>query len=133
MRTSIGINLLDAARHNERFGAAGQRMFEIGTVFAYSSEKQMLGNVREQTQIAVLITGEQEPKTPYNAAATDSSIPLMKGIVEGVIARAGLDLPKYGTATRSFLDANEALELVSGGQNIGVIGKISSGAQKQWA
>jgi phenylalanyl-tRNA synthetase beta chain len=131
MRTSIGINLLDAARHNERFGAAGQRMFEIGNVFCYSNEKQMLGHVQEETQIGILISGEQEPKTPYNTAATAASIPLMKGIVEGVIGRTGLDLPKYGTAKRTYLDPNETLEIVTHGKTVGVIGKLSQAIAKE--
>lgn len=125
MRSSIGINLLDAARHNERFGAAGQRMFEIGNVFRYDAAPQMLGNVREETQIAVLISGEQEPKTPYNAAPTASSIFMMKGIVEAVVARAGLDAPKYYTAARTYFDGSETLELNANGMSIGVIGKLS--------
>jgi phenylalanyl-tRNA synthetase beta chain len=132
MRPSIAINLLDAARHNERFGAEGQRMFEMGNVFQYHPEKQMLGHVRETTEIGVLISGIQEPKTPYNAEAIKADLFLLRGITDGLAGRTGIGKLDYRAASASFLESTECLDVFAGSRadqscarKVGVIGKLS--------
>jgi len=124
MRTSIAVNLLEAACHNENFGASGQRFFEIGHVFRYSEKPEILGSVKETTELGILISGEQGPKTAYNAEAASASIFLMKGIVEGLIERIGLRGVSYAPANRGYLVSSEQLEVTVNGQLIGAIGKL---------
>jgi len=132
MRTSIAVNLLDAARHNERFGAPGQRIFEMGNVFHYEAEMQQLGHVTEQTEIGMLIAGAQEAKTPYNADATNADIFLLKGLTDSVAARAGLPHVSYQSASVSYFDGDECLDAFVGEKKIGTLGKIASKIGKEF-
>ncbi len=140
MRTSVAANLLDIARRNERFGAEGQRLFESGSVFAYAAEKQMIGKIKERTEVAVLFTGIQESKSPYNAAPQKADIFLARGFAEQVIKRAGIthldsvvlegggelkSWPKAG----SFFVSDHAVLIRSGESAIAIAGKISQAVQ----
>ncbi len=141
MRTSIAINLLEAARVNERFGASGQRIFEIGNVFHYSDKPEKLGYVSEKPELAILISGIQEPKTAYNAAAISADIFLMKGIVGSLLARCGIrefgysseinDLGEWGGGS-TFLDSTQMLAITSGMGLIGLMGRITSEIAKTY-
>jgi phenylalanyl-tRNA synthetase beta chain len=134
MRTSIAINLLEAARVSERFGASGQRIFEIGNVFHYSDKPEKLGHVSEKPELAILISGTQEAKTAYNAAAIPADIFLMKGIAESLLTRSGIrefgysseikDLGEWGSSS-NFLDSAQSLAIISGTQPVGLMGTMN--------
>jgi phenylalanyl-tRNA synthetase beta chain len=132
MRTSLAINLLDAARVSERFGAQGGRMFEVGNVFSYSAEPQMLGHVRERTQIGVLLFGEQESKTPYNAQAVQADIFVLRGFAELLLARVGVLDTAYAPAHASYLDPAYSLAVSVGGHALGLIGRLSPAIAKEY-
>ncbi len=132
MRTSVAINLLEAARVNERFHASGQRIFEIGNVFHYSNEQEMLGNILETTEIAILLSGIQEPKTPYNTEAVRSDIFLMKGYVEQLLGRLGIGDFEYLIESAPFFDPEESLAVSAGGVTLYKIGKLASAIGKEY-
>src|SRR5665213_3304279 len=134
MRTSVAINLLEAARVNERFGAHGQRIFEIGTVFHYSNKPEKLGHVHEATEIGILISGIQEPKTPYNAEVLRADIFLLKGLVESLLLRLGIREFEYSTGEdkSNFLDPTQLLSITSGKSPICRIGRIASAVAKEY-
>ena len=93
LRTSIAANLLEIARRNERFGAEGQRLFELGNVFSYDTKTRLVGKVSERMELGVLISGVQESKTPYNTAAVKADIFHLRGLVEQLFRR--LNLRRY--------------------------------------
>ncbi len=136
MRTSVAINLLEAARVSERFGAHGQRIFEMGHVFHYSDKPEMLGCIKEETEIGLLISGIQEPKTGYNAEALKADIFLLKGIAESLLARLGIR--NFDCAVESvkeianFLDPSQSLTITSGIRPIGRMGRIAQEITKAY-
>ncbi|SRR5579883_1012901 len=134
MRTSVAINLLEAARVSERFGAQGQRTYEIGNVFHYSDKPEKLGRVREEGEIGILISGVQEPKTAYNPEAAKADLTGIKGLAEGLLSRLGLREFEYRPATspRKYFDAYEQLTLHVGEKQVGTIGKLASGIGKSY-
>lgn len=132
MRTSIAINLLDAARVSERFGAAGGRIFEVGNIFAYSDAPQMLGHVREQTQIGLLLFGEQEAKSAYNAQAIQADIFMLKGMAELLLARVGIAATTFRPASASYFDKAQSLEILAAGRSLGSIGRLDPAIAKQY-
>ncbi len=132
MRSSIAINLLDAARHNQRFGAQGQRLFETGNVFHYSSSPEALGNVKQGAELGVLITGVQEPKTAYNATSIGADIQMMKGLTEALAARAGIGPLRYEVSSERYLEPNESLGVCAGEIRIGNIGRLSAAVSKEY-
>jgi phenylalanyl-tRNA synthetase beta chain len=90
MRTSIVPNLLHVARRNERFGAKGQRIFEIGNVFAYDPKPQRVANIAERTELAFILKDVQEEKSPYNSKELSADIYMLRGVVEQIVSRLGL-------------------------------------------
>jgi phenylalanyl-tRNA synthetase beta chain len=133
MRTSVAINLLESARVSERFGADGQRLFEIGNVFHYSDTPEMLGHVSQSMELGILISGIQEPKTAYNAEVIQADIFLMKGIVERLLARLGVRAIEYSTGSSgrwrsatNFLDPMQCVTVRAGMSPICLMGRIAS-------
>ena len=132
VRTSIAINLLEAARVNERFHVMGQRIFEIGNIFHYSEHLEMLGNIHETTEIGNLISGIQEPKATYNAEATRSDIFLMKGIVERLFSRLGIRSFDYVVNDVPFFNSQESLAISKTNKILCRIGKLTSEILKEY-
>jgi phenylalanyl-tRNA synthetase beta chain len=150
MRTSIAINLLNIAQRNERFGASGQRIFEIGNVFAYATGQNEyatgLGKVTERSELGVLLSGVQEAKSPYNASDVWADIFMLRGFAEQLIGRVGIrdvtfallesveakSLGPWSQASTIF-DASQSLVVrSSAGSTIGVLGKLSAGLTKSY-
>ncbi len=135
MRTSVAINLLESARVSERFGAHGQRIFEIGNVFHYSDTPEQLGYVSEKPELAILISGIQEPKTAYNAEAIGADIFLMKGLAESLLLRLGIREFEYSSENLrrfSFIDPSQCITITSGDRPISLIGRIAPEVTKAY-
>jgi phenylalanyl-tRNA synthetase beta chain len=133
MRTSVAINLLEAARVNERFGAHGQRIFEIGNVFHYSNKPEKLGHIHEATEIGILIAGIQDPKNSYNAEATRADIFLLKGLIESLLSRLGIRAFEHSEEnTANFLDPSEALVVTANGKAVCRLGKLAHDIAKEY-
>jgi len=133
MRTSVAINLLEAARVNERFGAQGQRLFEIGNVFHYSNKPQKLGQVHESTEIGILLSGIQEPKSPYNAEASRADIFLLKGLIEELLSRLGIRNIEYSeNDTPGFFESSEALAIKVNAKHVCHFGKLAAAIAKEY-
>jgi phenylalanyl-tRNA synthetase beta chain len=141
MRTSVAVGLLDAVQHNERFGSDGQRLFEIGHVFHYSDSPEMLGHVREETEIGIAISGIQEPKSPYNAQPTKADIFVQKGLANALLERLGIDKPEYvpingklqrWPSSNKYFDPAFSLLITISGREVGVMGRIAHGIAKAY-
>ncbi|HWF43118.1 MAG TPA: phenylalanine--tRNA ligase subunit beta [Candidatus Kapabacteria bacterium] len=141
MRTSIALGLLDAVQHNERFGSAGQRLFEIGHVFHYSDSPEMLGHVREETEIGIAISGIQEPKSPYNAQPVKADIFLLKGLANALMERLSLAKPEYAPINRKlqrwassdkYFDPEFSLLITISGREVGVMGRVANAIAKAY-
>lgn len=133
MRPSLAINLLDAARRNERFGQQGQRMFEIGSTFAYADTDQLLGKVKEGWQLGIMLAGVQEQKSPYNTAETKADIYLLASVVKHLLTRLGLrEAATVPLSESNIFEAGVALAVKIGSTQLGAIGKIDPGFAKQY-
>lgn len=132
MRTSIGINLLHAARHNERFGQLGQRMYEIGSIYSYSNEKQLLGHVKEEWQVGIMMTGVQEPKSPYNSSETKTDIYLLAGVVKSLMKRMGHRDAILSAENVLLFEEGQSMSVTLGGKQLGIFGKVTASLAKQY-
>jgi phenylalanyl-tRNA synthetase beta chain len=133
MRPSLAINLLDAARRNERFGQHGQRMFEIGSVFSYSDSDQLLGKVKEGWQLGIMLSGVQENKSPYNSSETKVDVYLLAGVVTHLLKRLGLREAQAIPMSQSETFEEGVAMLIKQGANVlGSFGKINARLMKQY-
>jgi phenylalanyl-tRNA synthetase beta chain len=130
LRTSVAANLLEIVRRNERFGAEGQRLFELGNVFSYDSKTRLVGYVSERMELGVLISGVQESKTPYNIAAVKADIFHLRGLTEQLLRRLNVKQLESASfketeavGTNIFV-ADYALTLSQNGVRLATIGKV---------
>jgi phenylalanyl-tRNA synthetase beta chain len=133
MRPSLAINLLDAARRNERFGQHSQRMFEIGSVFSYSDADQLLGRVKEGWQLGIMMAGVQEAKSAYNAGDTRADIYLLNGVVGHLLRRLGLRQASTVPMSESAVfESGIAMAIHHGSAALGSFGKVNASFAKQY-
>jgi phenylalanyl-tRNA synthetase beta chain len=134
MRSSLAINLLEIAARNEKFGAEGQRLFEVGNVFHYSDTSQLLGAIDERTQIGILISGVQEEKSPYNVQSVKADALLLKGIVTAMLDRIGVQSFSLSPAGKAegWFDPAETLAVHVGDKAAGYAGRVSDGIRKMF-
>lgn len=143
MRTNLAGNLLTIAQRNERFGARGQKLFEVGTVFGYGEKPGIVGNVHERPELAILLSGVQEEKSAYNAAEVKADIFGLRGMVEAFFSRLGIRQVKISAMTGenfvpwqnagSYLDTNLALKFETAqGKLLAIAGRIKPSLQTEY-
>jgi phenylalanyl-tRNA synthetase beta chain len=142
MRPSILPNLLDIARRNERYGASGQRLFEIGSVYDYSDTPQLVAHITERMELALILKDDLEEKNPYNTKEQKADIYALREVVEQVLLRAGIktfvtplsevsSLGNWQNANKYF-DEMETLAFTKGKKLLALAGKIQSFIQKEY-
>ncbi len=142
MRPSILPNLLDIARRNERYGASGQRLFEIGSVFQYADTPQMVAHTSERMELALLIKDDLDEKNPYNTKELKADIFSLRAIVEQVFHRSGISVEVSSLSesqsvgnwsnAKKYFDADETLVFKSGKTLLAIAGKFDSSIQKEY-
>jgi phenylalanyl-tRNA synthetase beta chain len=133
MRSSILPNLLDIARRNERFGASGQRIFEIGNIFHYADTTQKIGKIAERSELGILIKDDLEEKNPYNAKEVKADIFFMRSVVALTLSRLGVSYEvSPETKGEKYFEANETIVFKSGSAIIAVAGKLSALVQNEY-
>ncbi len=141
MRTSMIANLLDVARRNERHSASGQRLFELGSVFHYSSKNETIGSVAQDQEISILLKDALEEKTIYNIKEQHADLFVLRGVVEQLIKRSGvvafeivpfIEIKDFGdwSLSNQYLESTEAVGVVVGKELVGFAGKLSSSVVK---
>ncbi|HYM20183.1 MAG TPA: phenylalanine--tRNA ligase subunit beta [Candidatus Kapabacteria bacterium] len=143
MRTSIIGNLLDVARRNERFGASGQRLFELGAVFHYGNTAQTVAHIAERWEISLLLKDHLEEKLAYNSKELRADIFALRSAIEQLLSHLGLSkitvtplsqVKKLGDwpLALHYFDASEALGISVGRELVGVAGKTSAELVRQF-
>ncbi|MBS1903559.1 MAG: phenylalanine--tRNA ligase subunit beta [Bacteroidetes bacterium] len=143
MRTSIIGNLLDVCRRNERFGAEGQRLFEIGAVFHYTDTPQKVARIHESWEISIVLKDRLEQKSPYNTKEPVADIFSLRGAVEQFVRRLGIskistiplsEVKKLGdwSSAVSYFDPAQAVGVLIGRDIVGVAGKVGAGLVKEF-
>jgi phenylalanyl-tRNA synthetase beta chain len=134
MRSSLAINLLETAARNEKFGAEGQRLFEIGSVFHYDASPQALGSVAENSQIGILLSGTQEEKSPYNTHPLKADVFMTKGMVQSLLARVGVSSYRVEPASSapSWLEGMESIDVFVDDHRAGHAGRVSEAIRKHF-
>ncbi len=138
MRPSILPNLLDIARRNERFGASGQRLYEMGDVFHYSDKKELVGSIAEKAELAILIKDTLEEKNAYNAKELKADIYFLRAVIEQLCSRLGVEVIASAASSSSwpnsekYFDSSEMLSFSSGTKAIAVAGKLHASIEKEY-
>jgi phenylalanyl-tRNA synthetase beta chain len=142
MRPGILPNLLDIARRNERYGAPGQRLFEIGSVFQYSDTAQIVAQTSERMELALIVKDDLEEKNPYNAKEQKADIYSLRAVVEQVLLRYGIavsvtplsEVSPVGNwvNAKKIFESAETLAFTNGKMLLGLAGKLLASIQKEY-
>jgi len=143
MRSGLVGNLLEICSRNERFGAKGQRLFEVGNVFSYGYEPGLVGFVHERPELTILLAGILEEKTAYNAGEVKTNIFSLKGLLENFFGRLGLrtltvtpvtdasKLSPWSTA-ENYLELGTSLEVRAENMLIAIVGSVNATLRSEY-
>ncbi len=122
MRPTLLPGLLNAVRHNFNHGIRDVRLFEIGRVFAGSSQSDL---PLELQALAMVATGEAVEE---NRALSEREFDFfdLKGALEAAVDWMNLAPLGFAEAGAKHLRVGQAAEIkLSNGQNVGTIGRLS--------
>jgi phenylalanyl-tRNA synthetase beta chain len=126
LRPSLLPNLLEALSLNLRRGFSDVRLFELGTVFAWS-EPNADGkrDPKEQARIAGVVCGNREP---VFWAARPETLDLydIKGSIESVLQGLGFDNLGFAGPAGTGFDARCATGVLAGNEALGSLGWLAS-------
>jgi phenylalanyl-tRNA synthetase beta chain len=126
LRPSLLPNLLEAVSLNLRRGFSDVRLFELGTVFAWS-EPNADGkrDPKEQARIAGVVCGNREP---VFWAAKPETLDLydIKGSVESVLQGLGFDNLSFAGPAGTGFDVRCASGVLAGNEALGSLGRLAS-------
>ncbi len=95
MRQTLMFNALEAVELNVNRRNANLRMFEVGNCYAYAEEKasedNTLAKYEENYRIGITVTG-LHTQLAWNTKAEQSSFFTLRGIVERLLKRFGIDI-----------------------------------------
>lgn len=117
LRPSIIPSLIEALEWNRNRGTDNVRIFELGKVFRKSKS-----GYSERYTLAGLLTGEAAPKH-WSQSQVLIEFYEFKGIIETILLKIFLDSFEFFRYDKT--DFDEAFSVVSNGEKIGYMGKLS--------
>lgn len=147
MRQTLLFGGLEAIEHNLNRQTNYLKLFEFGNVYSFTPEedegeksKGSLKNYSEGEKVALFITGS--PKRSWNSVATPTNFFLLKGYVELLLKRFGVDYNslKHSAAPKELFVEGVELSISSRGDKrgkgedrvIGYFGEISPSILKRF-
>jgi phenylalanyl-tRNA synthetase beta chain len=120
LRTSLRAGLLSTLSHNQKFGQAGIRLFEIGKVFLprdkdLPEEKDMLCAVLSGPRAKLSWQADKEPLDFFDA----------KGIVENLLNQLGLK-KSFDIGDDEILFPGRGADIIVEDDKVGIVGKVHS-------
>lgn len=127
MRQTLLYNALEAAQSNSNRRISDLKLYEFGNVYFYSPSKKEEGGLApysENRHLSMLVTGSENTAS-WNIKANQSSFFTLKGYVEKVLKRFGLDINDAKTEPFSSNLYSEAVGYSLRGKRIFEMGVIS--------
>ncbi len=123
MRQSLIFGILNCIEYNQNRQSADLKLFEFGKVYFQEGEKYL-----ENQRLILAITGRKQSES-WNASKENFSFFSIKGILDGLLTRMGLDgFYREEKSENSILEG--ALDCFVLKQKIGQIGWISKNLKK---
>lgn len=123
MRASLVPALLEAAARNERRGNADLRLFEIGHVFAVGSAPRLVGNIKEEQRLCLLLAGNGTPRH-WQEPGRKVDLFDLKGDVADLLDSCGLDSWRFIYYPTSETLAENSIFVEINGTKGGFLGKV---------
>jgi phenylalanyl-tRNA synthetase beta chain len=121
MRATLLPSLLDAVRSNFNYQTRNVRLFELGKVFAESSDDSL---PREQELLAIVMTGG-ETLEGRAAIARELDFYDLRGALEHAITALGISGVSFEAAQVRHLRKGQSAEVKYNGRVVGYLGRIN--------
>lgn len=132
MRQTLLFNALEAVQLNANRRNADLKLYEFGNVYHYDEAAgQGLAPYKESLKLALTVMGlQREPSWNVKPQVTDFFF--LRGILDKVLKRFGLDIYELKTETLRSDLFGEALSIAVNGRELVQIGKVSSKIRSQF-
>lgn len=118
LRPSLLTGLVTCAGNNIRFGEENLALFEIGNVFAKTSE-----GIKENLVLGILLAGKVEPLS-WDIQQRDADFFDLKGIIEMLYGHLGFNDLKFVKVEKSYFEP-EAVQVLLFEEITGSFGRVS--------
>ena len=123
MRTSLIPGLLKAAAVNQNYGTTDLRLFEIGHVFAQSDTPQVVGTIKEEERVCLLLSGASQPRH-WKSASRMLDLYDLKGEITDLLDVCKLDSWRFIYYPTSVTLAENPIFVEINGTTAGFLGKV---------
>lgn len=127
LRASLLPGLLDSVRRNLNFGINEVRLFEMGTTY----HPEPNGSTREKARLGFAALGKFNDPF-WNAQAEELSFFHVKGLLDGVFARLGVELDYETAENVAFLHPGIAAAVMMEGRRVGILGALHPRLQEDY-
>lgn len=129
LRQSLIPHLIEAAAYNVARKADTVALYEVGSVFLGQSEE---GQPYEEEHVAAVVTGKWLDHA-WQGEKKEVDFFVLKGIVEGVIGKLGLeDRISFVKTEVDGLHPGRTASILLDGEQVGIIGGLHPAEQKTW-
>ena len=130
MRQTLVFNVMEAVQLNINHRNGDLKLYEFGNCYRYTpenagSERGPLAAYGEEYMLAIALTGTVEPQS-WNSKARPASFFALRGVVEQILRRFGLDIYDLHSESLSSDIFDEALLITINGKQLVRFGRVSS-------
>ncbi|MEI6690026.1 MAG: phenylalanine--tRNA ligase subunit beta [Thermoleophilia bacterium] len=123
LRTSLIPSLIEVVRRNRSVGERDVQIFEIGRSYRPGGDG---GLAIEESKLGIAIAGHLGGEG-WTGAGAPADFSTLVGIVDGLLARLGVDATRVAETAVAQLHPGRAAALVAGSVRFGVIGELHPG------
>jgi phenylalanyl-tRNA synthetase beta chain len=133
-------SLLASVAYNQNNQERDCRFFEIAKAFhdRPGERSERLPGIKEEEFVNVVLAGEWPDRRPWSVDADKAGKPApieflhLKGLVENLLARAGVEAEFSYPSRQSYLHPVESAEVKAGGKTLGCFGVLHPRAQSRF-
>lgn len=126
LRQTLLFGMLESAQHNRNRRQADLKLFEFGNCYFYDgqTEKGNLKAYNESNQLALLVTGNEQPES-WHTPSREISFYWLKTQVENILLRMGIAANSYAELSPDNDLFAECIELTDGNKKtIATLGRV---------
>lgn len=129
MRQTLLFNMMEAVELNVNHRNANLKLYEFGNCYFYNPERSEEGNplakYTEGYRLGIVVTGDERVQT-WNDKGSRSTFFTLKGTVEHVLKRFGIELNRIKTESASYDLFDESVSMTLNGSELARLGAVSS-------
>jgi phenylalanyl-tRNA synthetase beta chain len=131
LRTTLLPHLIETAAYNTHHGNYDVAIFEMGATYI-SKEQKLTKLPEEKLELAMLLTGKYRSTNWQYEGMTGGDFFVMKGILEALLQRLGIQQAEVKAATFEGLHPGRSASIWLSGQVVGLLGQLHPKVAKEY-